>query len=88
MALPAHADAAKEADCGHQADVVAAVQAARVAGVAEAAVAQQVSGSVLGWPEKYDAVVPLVTPWVYSLAAEELGTTDLAVAWKDLCLQQ
>lgn len=88
MGLPAHADAAKEADCGYQGDVVAAVQAARVARVGERDVIEHVAGTGPEWPEKYNAVVPLVTPWVYSMKMADVRTADLAAAWKELCVAQ
>ncbi len=86
--LPAHADAAKEADCGYQGDVVAAVQAARVARVGEREVVAHVAGTGPAWPEKYNAVVPLVTPWVYGMKMSEVRSADLAAAWKELCVVQ
>ena len=87
LAGPAVA-ASKAEDCGYQADVVAAVQAARVARVRERKVAAHIEGTAPEWPEKYNAVVPLVTPWVYGMKRAELRTADLAAAWKELFLQQ
>ncbi len=87
LAAPAVA-ASKAEDCGYQADVVAAVQAARVARVGERKVAEHVADSAPEWPEKYNAVVPLVTPWVYGMKRGEVRNADLAAAWKELCLQQ
>ncbi|MEH6739908.1 MAG: hypothetical protein V7695_15380 [Sulfitobacter sp.] len=88
MAAPAFAETAREKDCAYQGDVVAAVQAARVARVKERKVAAHIVDAAPEWPEKYNAVVPLVTPWVYGMKVSELKETDLAAAWKELCLSQ
>lgn len=85
---PAFADAAKEKDCGYQGDVVAAVQAARVAKVGERDVAGHVAETAPEWPEKYNAVVPLVAPWIYGMKMAEVKSADLSAAWQELCLQQ
>jgi hypothetical protein len=87
LAGPAAA-ASKAEDCGYQADVVAAVQAARLARVGERKVAAHITGTAPDWPEKYNAVVPLVTPLVYGMKMGEVRSADLAAAWKELCLQQ
>ncbi|MEQ6248500.1 hypothetical protein ABMC89_06385 [Sulfitobacter sp. HNIBRBA3233] len=87
-ATPLAAQSAKETDCGYQADVVAAVQAARMERVRERQVVDHVAGTAPEWPEKYNAVVPLVTPWVYRMKMKELKSADLGEAWEELCLQQ
>ncbi|MCX7566430.1 hypothetical protein OS189_08755 [Sulfitobacter sp. F26169L] len=88
LAGPAVAATAKEKDCTYQSDVVASVQAARVARVGEGKVATHVADTSPAWPEKYNAVVPLVTPWIYSMKMAEVKKADLAAAWKELCLSQ
>lgn len=88
LAQPVLAETAKEVDCGYQADVVAAVQAARLARVKERAVPDHVAATDPDWPEKYSVVVQLVTPWVYEMKMRELKVADLGAAWKELCLQQ
>ncbi len=88
VASPAFADAAKEKDCGYQGDVVASVQAARVARVGERKVIEHVAETSPEWPEKYNAVVPLVTPWIYGMKMAEVKSADLSAAWKELCLAQ
>ena len=87
-AAPAFAASAKQKDCGFQGDVVAAVQAARVAKVKERDMVDHIAGTTPDWPEKYNAVVPLVTPWIFSLKMSEVKTADLSAAWNELCLQQ
>ncbi len=88
MAVPAFAETAKEKDCSFQGDVVAAIQAARVARVKEKKIAAYIAETSPEWPEKYNAVVPLVTPWVYGMKISELKKTDLSAAWKELCVSQ
>ncbi|MEP1766239.1 MAG: hypothetical protein ABJJ53_06295 [Sulfitobacter sp.] len=88
LAAPVGADTAKEMDCGYQGDVVAAVQAARIARVKEKKVPKYVAEATPDLPEKYSAVVPLVTPWVYGMKMAEVKAADLAGAWKELCLTQ
>jgi hypothetical protein len=87
-AAPAFADTAKAEDCGYQSDVVAAVQAARVARVDEREVIGHIADTAPEWPEKYSAVVPLVTPWVYSIEMAEVTSVDLKAAWNEMCLAQ
>lgn len=88
VATPALAQTAKATDCGYQSEVVSAVQAARVARVGERKVASHVADTSPEWPEKYNAVVPLVTPWVYSMKMAEVKAADLGEAWKEMCLAQ
>ena len=88
VAAPAVAATAKEKDCGYQGDVVSAVQGARVARVKEREVAAHVADAAPEWPEKYNAVIPLVTPWVYGLTMAEVKSADLGAAWKEQCLAQ
>tara|TARA_R110002020_G_scaffold67179_9_gene176507 strand:- start:38904 stop:39206 length:303 start_codon:yes stop_codon:yes gene_type:complete len=88
VAAPAFAQSAKEKDCGLQADVVGAVQAARLDRVKERDVATHIADGTPTWPENYNAVVPLVTPWIYGLEMAELKENDLSAAWTELCLAQ
>ncbi|MGJ8596454.1 hypothetical protein [Sulfitobacter sp.] len=88
VAAPAFAATSKAKDCGYQSDVVAAVQAARVARVDERKVPDHVAEAAPEWPEKYNAVIPLVTPWVYGMKMAEVKASDLSAAWKELCLSQ
>ncbi|QUJ75195.1 hypothetical protein KDD17_09170 [Sulfitobacter albidus] len=88
LAVPATAQTAKQTDCGYQADVVAAVQAARIDRVGERKVAAHIGGTDTAWPDKYDAVIPLVTPWVYQMKMSEVRSSDLGAAWKEVCLSQ
>jgi len=88
FATPALAQTTKAEDCGYQADVVAAVQAARIARVGERDVAGHVAETAPEWPENYNAVIPLVTPWIYQMKRSEVKSADLKAAWTELCLAQ
>ncbi len=88
VASPAFAATSKAEDCSYQADVVAAVQAARLARVSERKVPAHVAGTAPNWPERYNNVVPLVAPWVYSMKMSEVKAGDLGAAWKEMCLSQ
>ncbi len=80
--------AASAKDCGYQADVVNAVQTARLAKVKEREVPKHVAASGPAWPEAYNNVVPLVTPWIYEMKMAEVKSADLGAAWKEMCLKQ
>ncbi|KEJ89281.1 hypothetical protein [Sulfitobacter donghicola] len=88
LSVPAVAETAKEKDCGYQGDVVASVQAARIERVGEKKLAAHIAETSPEWPEKYNAIVPLVAPWVYGMKMAEVKSADLAAAWKELCLTQ
>lgn len=88
VASPSFAATSKAEDCGYQADVVGAVSAARVARVGERRVPAHVAGSAPEWPEKYNNILPLVTPWVYGMNVAEVKANNLAAAWNVMCLAQ
>ncbi len=88
LATPAFAQETKEQSCKYQADVVAAIQQARLDRVKERDVAQAVADSGPTWPENYNAAVPLITPWVYEQKMRDVRKKDLGAAWLELCLQQ
>ncbi|WP_298846307.1 hypothetical protein [uncultured Ruegeria sp.] len=88
LATPLAAQETKEESCKYQADVVAAVQKARLDRVKERDVVQAVADSGPTWPENYNAAVPLITPWVYEQKMRDVRKKDLGAAWLELCLQQ
>ena len=85
-AAPVLAQTAKETDCTYQADVVEAVRQARIERVKERKVPAHVQAAAPGWPEKYNAVVPLVAPWVYEMKMADVKANDLGAAWKEMCM--
>lgn len=82
---PLAADSEKES-CAHQADIVAAIQQARLNKVAEADVGQTILANAPTWPENYNAAIPVIAPWVYEQKLDDLRDQDLATIWKDMCL--
>lgn len=88
LATPLAAAETKEESCQYQADVVAAIQQARLDRVKERDVPQAVADSSPTWPENYNAAIPLITPWVYEQKMRDVRKKDLGAAWLELCLQQ
>ena len=88
LATPAIAATDKVESCGYQADVVAAIQQARLKRVKERDVPKAIAATNPGWPENYNAAIPLIAPWVYEKKMRIIRKEDLAAAWKELCLQQ
>jgi hypothetical protein len=80
------AQSQKETDCRYQAAVVSAVQEARRDRVRERKVVEHVTARAT-WPEKYNAVIPLVTPWVYETRMRDVRREDLGALWQASCLQ-
>ena len=85
-AAPAVA-ASKEESCNYQAQVVAAVQNARLNKVRERKVQAHVEANAT-WPAEYNTAIPLVAPWVYEMKMKDVRTQNLGQAWQELCLQQ
>ena len=86
LATSAHAADPKEVSCGYQAQVVAAIQQARLDRVKERDVPKAVAATNPTWPENYNAAVPLITPWVYEKKMRVVRNNDLAAAWKEVCM--
>ena len=89
IAAPVWAEDAetKEVSCQYQADVVAAVQQARLDRVKERDVQDHILAQEPGWPEKYNNTIPLIAPWVYEQKRRTIRNEDLAAAWNELCLK-
>ena len=88
FASPASAQETQEETCGYQAQVVAAIQTARLERVSERQVQDHILASSPDWPENYNNAIPLITPWVYEQKRKTLRNEDLSAAWNELCLQQ
>jgi len=78
----------KEETCGYQAEVVSAIQQARLDRVPERGVQEHILAQSPTWPEKYNNAIPLITPWVYEQKRKVIRKEDLGAAWSELCLQQ
>mmetsp|Transcript_22607 Transcript_22607/g.36970 ORF Transcript_22607/g.36970 Transcript_22607/m.36970 type:complete len:101 (-) Transcript_22607:6338-6640(-) len=88
LASPALAIENLEEKCGYQAQVVAAIQQARLDRVAERDVPEHLLAASPEWPENYNATIPLITPWVYEQKRRIIRNEDLSAVWNELCLQQ
>lgn len=88
LATPLAAEETKEQSCKYQADVVAAIQKARLDRVKERDVPQAIADTGPTWPENYNAAIPLIAPWVYEQKMRDVRKKDLGAAWLELCLQQ
>lgn len=78
--------ASKKQDCTHQANVVGAVQAARLARVSERKVADAILAGDVTWPERYNNAIPLFAGEVYKIKMRDLKKTDLRAEWLQTCL--
>ncbi|WP_299546771.1 hypothetical protein [uncultured Tateyamaria sp.] len=85
---PAFAQDSKEESCGYQAQVVGAIQQARLDRVSERDVQAHILSQDTDWPEQYNNAIPLITPWVYEQKRRVLRNESLSDAWSELCLQQ
>lgn len=88
LATPVAAADTKEQSCEYQAQVVQAVQKARLDRVKERDVAKAVAATEPTWPKNYNAAIPLIAPWVYEQKKSVLRKEDLGAAWLELCLKQ
>lgn len=88
VATPALAEISKEEGCGYQAQVVAAIQKARLDRVREKHVKRTLLAETPPWPENYNATIPLITPWVYELKMSDVRNNDLSKIWLDACIAQ
>jgi hypothetical protein len=88
LAVPAVAAETKAESCGYQADVVAAIQKARLDRVKERDLTKTILATNPEWPTNYTAAIPLIAPWVYEKPRRVIKNDDLGAAWKELCLQQ
>lgn len=76
----------KEIDCGHQADVVAAVQKARLDGVREKNVRTSIEETNPAWPERYSNAIPVFAAQVYQIKKRDLKKVDLRAEWMGTCM--
>lgn len=88
LAGPALAEETKEESCALQAQVVEAIQQARLDRVAERDVPEHILAQGPTWPERYNNAIPLITPWVYEQKRRTIRNESLSDAWNELCLQQ
>ena len=87
-AAPALAQETKEESCALQAQVVAAIQQARLDRVKERDVQTHILAQDPTWPEKFNNAIPLIAPWVYEQKRRTIRNESLSDVWSELCLQQ
>lgn len=84
-AAPALAADSKETSCGYEAQVMAAVQNARMDRVKQEDVAAHVAESA-SWPDNYNAAIPQLAEFVYQQKRRDLKKQDLGEMWEQQCL--
>ncbi|WP_417674770.1 hypothetical protein [Pseudodonghicola sp.] len=88
--LPAGAEEAaavtKEAVCGYEAQVMAAVQKARLDKVAQENVADHIAAGPVTWPEQYNAAIPGMVDYIYQVTRGDLKKNDFGAIWNQQCL--
>ncbi|MEM6888013.1 MAG: hypothetical protein AAF636_07720 [Pseudomonadota bacterium] len=84
---PVLAQTEKEISCDYQAEVVAAIQKARLGEIDQTSVPDTIQRGAK-WPEKFNAIIPIVTPWIYDLPLTDVQSNDLSQIWREGCLKQ
>ena len=85
-AFAAYAASEKERDCGYQADVVGAIQQARLDRVPERDLAEAIAATNPEWPDRYTNAISVLAGPIYEIKRRDLKTVDLAAQWKTACL--
>ncbi|KAE9627903.1 hypothetical protein [Parasedimentitalea maritima] len=88
MASPVVAAESAKETCGYQADVVAAIQQARLDRVKERDLSDVLITDETSWPENYNAAIPLIAPWIYDQKMKVIRNEDLGAVWNEQCLAQ
>lgn len=86
LSTPVLAQETKEESCGYQADVVRAIQQARMDRVKEGDVAGTIAASNPAWPANYNAAIPQLTTWVYEQKRRDLRKMDLGGVLYQQCV--
>ncbi|WP_299659661.1 hypothetical protein [uncultured Ruegeria sp.] len=86
LSTPALAQETKEESCGYQADVVRAIQQARLDRVKEADIAETIASTNPTWPANYNAAIPQLTSWVYEQKKRDLRKKDLGGILYEQCV--
>ncbi len=84
LALPAHAQSKEEA-CALQAEVVSAIQTARLDRVRQADVVPTLTAANPDWPEAMAQALPPLVDWIYSQKRRDLRDVDLGAQSKTQC---
>ncbi len=85
-AMPSFAQTSdKEIDCGHQADVAAAIVEARLNRVAERKLPEELAKTAT-WPEKYNVLIPIFAPHFYEQKRGDLESQDIRGSTFEQCM--
>lgn len=87
LSTPLLAAETKEESCGYQAQVVSAIQKARLDRVKKENVAATIAASNPPWPDNYNAAIPQLTNFVYDQKRRDLKKTDLGANLQKQCLE-
>lgn len=87
LASPLVAADSKEDRCQYQADVVTAIQQARLDRVRERKVPEAIAATNPTWPDNYNAMIPLITPWIYDQKMRVIRKESLADVMLEQCLK-
>ncbi len=86
LSTPALAQETKEESCGYQADVVRAIQQARLDRVKEADVAGAIASTNPSWPSNYNKAIPPLTSWIYEQKKRDLRKKDFGEITYQQCV--
>ena len=88
LATPSLADdTQKEAECQFQADLIAAVQQARLDRVDKDELPATLLKANPDWPASVETAIPAVAEYVYGFKRRDLKKVDLGAATKEQCLE-
>ena len=90
LATPTFAadEISKEDDCAYQADVVGAIQTARMDRVRESKLAEAIAATEPTWQEQYNNAITILSGPIYQLKRRDLKGIDLSAQWKEACLSR
>ena len=90
LATPTFAadEISKEDDCAYQADVVGAIQTARMDRVRESKLAEAIAATEPTWPAQYNNAITILGGPIYKLKRRDLKGIDLSAQWKEACLSR
>ena len=90
LATPTFAadEISKEDDCAYQADVVGAIQTARMDRVRESKLAEAIAATEPTWPAQYNNAITILGGPIYQLKRRDLKGIDLSAQWKEACLSR
>jgi len=86
--MPVLAESEKEKDCRYQSEVAAAVQKARLDGVREKNIAEEIAKTNPQWPERYNRAIPILTAVVFDMRRRDLKDNDVGAQLLEMCLLQ